>query len=90
MSITDREPIPELPEPAECKRLRVLFGVSQSELAREIGITRQMINRYESGRSKSHGKNRIAYARVIDAWAMNELQVIAAINSPGDSFEIGE
>src|SRR5450755_5196821 len=25
-----------------------------------------------------------------DAWAMNKLQVIAAINSPGDSFEIGE
>lgn len=39
----------DLPSPAERRRLRKASGLSQSELANIVGVTRQAISQYESG-----------------------------------------
>lgn len=72
MSIEDRDPVPNLPDPAERIRLRELFGVTQAELAAHIGVTRQMVNRYEHGRSAPTGAIRARYASLLAAWARKE------------------
>lgn len=88
MNLANREPIPELPEPAERARLRNLFGVTQSELADEIGVVRQMVNRYETGRSEPVGDNRINYARILNAWAETERHIKSLIKDAGDSAQV--
>jgi transcriptional regulator with XRE-family HTH domain len=88
MSIADNLPIPELPNPAERARLRNLFGVTQSELAAEIGVVRQMVNRYESGRSEPVGDNRINYAIILNAWAETERHIKSLIKDAGDSAQV--
>jgi len=72
MDIGNREPIASLPEPAERVRLRKLFGVTQREVAVHIGVTRQMVNRYELGRSEPGGINRTRYAELLATWARGE------------------
>jgi DNA-binding XRE family transcriptional regulator len=71
MSIADRAPMAPLPEPAERIRLRKLFGATQKDIAAEIGVTRQIVNRWEMGRSEPAGKNREAYSRLLTTWARN-------------------
>lgn len=65
--ITDREPIPSLPPPRERKRLREAFGVTQSEVARDLHVSRQMIVAYERG-SEPTGDTRIKYAEILSKW----------------------
>jgi DNA-binding XRE family transcriptional regulator len=72
MNLSDRNPIPTLPEPSERIRLRELFGTTQSEVAEHIKVTRQMVNRYENGRSEPTGATRILYAELLTAWSNTE------------------
>jgi transcriptional regulator with XRE-family HTH domain len=90
MNIADNLPIAELPNPAERARLRILFGVSQSELAREIGVVRQMVNRYESGRSEPAGEHRTKYAEILSAWAATERRISGEIKTAGDSIPVAD
>jgi DNA-binding XRE family transcriptional regulator len=66
-NITDREPIPDLPPPIRRKRLREHFGVTQDEIAAEIGVTTRTIRRWESD-SNPTGQVRIAYAAILKTW----------------------
>jgi DNA-binding XRE family transcriptional regulator len=70
--LTEREPLRELPEPRERLRLRELYGVTQEELARSLGVTRKTIGSWEKGESKPVGSNRANYASVLFAWAETE------------------
>jgi transcriptional regulator with XRE-family HTH domain len=88
MSIYDREPIVPLPEPAERNRLRELFGVTQTEIAEEIGVTRQMVNRYETGRSEPTGHNREVYSRILATWARTEARVRNELKTAGNSIRL--
>lgn len=70
MTITDlanREPIPDLPPPSERVRLRKSRGVTQSELAGYLGVTRQTIVAWEHG-TEPTGTNREKYAGILRAW----------------------
>jgi transcriptional regulator with XRE-family HTH domain len=73
MDITSREPIAPLPEPAERARLRKLFAVTQLEVAKHIGVTRQMVNRYEQGHSEPSGEARARYAALLWTWMHTEM-----------------
>ena len=72
MSLADREPLAALPEPAERMRLRTLFGVTQHELAAEMGVTRKSIYAWENGISDPTGDRRAKYARLLSSWAQTE------------------
>lgn len=73
--LTELNPIPSLPEPRERMRLRMAFGVTQAQIARELGVTRKSIYRWETGESEPTGTNRIEYARILDAWKRKERNV---------------
>lgn len=70
MDITEREPIPDLPPPAERRQLRERFNVTQRELADEIGVTRQAIMSWERLNNPANptGDKRVRYARILAQW----------------------
>jgi DNA-binding XRE family transcriptional regulator len=65
-------PLITLPDPAERKRLRVLFKVTQLQLANSLGITRKTVAKWETGDWEPTGRNRDNYASVLSAWAATE------------------
>lgn len=84
MDISNRAPIAPLPEPRERIRLRKLFAVTQTEVAAHIGVTRQMVNRWERGHSEPANVNRTRYAELLASWASSENQIKAGIKKAGD------
>lgn len=84
MNLTNREPIAPLPEPAERVRLRMLFAVTQAELASEMHVTRKTVYAWEHGISEPGGSNRQRYAALLAAWARNENQIATEIKQAGD------
>jgi DNA-binding XRE family transcriptional regulator len=77
MNMTDlanREPIPELPRPKECVRLRKAFGITQDVLAKSLGVSRQTIIAWEYGRKEPMGEKRNNYAAILAAWSETERQ----------------
>jgi len=71
-NLTEREPLQELPEPSERLRLRQLYGVTQVELAKSIGVTRKTLGSWERGDSEPTGSNRADYAALLSAWSETE------------------
>jgi transcriptional regulator with XRE-family HTH domain len=69
--LIDRDPIPILPDGPERKRLRRAFGVSQTELAATLHVSRQMITRYERG-SNPTGDTLVKYAQILTEWGARE------------------
>jgi DNA-binding XRE family transcriptional regulator len=70
--LSEREPLQELPLPSERLRLRQLFGVTQEELAKSVGVTRRTLGSWERGDSEPTGNNRADYAALLSAWAETE------------------
>lgn len=58
----DREP---LPSPADRKRLRTAYKVTQQQVADAIGVTPGNVAGWESGRWEPSGKNRTEYAYLL-------------------------
>lgn len=72
MDMMNLDPMPILPEPAERKRLREAFGITQVKLGASMGVDRKTIARWETGTSEPTGENREQYAAILTAWASNE------------------
>lgn len=88
MNITDRTPVSRLPEPDERIRLRVLFGVTQDELADEVGVSRKTVYAWEHGLSNPTGRKREAYAAVLTAWAQKESVLSQEMRKAGDAVSV--
>jgi DNA-binding XRE family transcriptional regulator len=76
MNLRNLQPVMRLPEPAERIRLRELYGVTQSQLARSLTVSRRTVYAWEHGTIEPTGDNRSNYAAVLSAWAATERQVI--------------
>ena len=87
MSIMDRKPIAALPDPAERLRLRTLFGVTQDELADEIGVTRKTIYAWEHGKGNPTGQKRSAYSGILLHWTRSEARLMEEIRNAGDMID---
>jgi DNA-binding XRE family transcriptional regulator len=79
MSLANRRPVTALPAPAERKRLRELFAVTQDELAIELGVTRKTVYSWERREPIRPGNVRDAYAALLASWAHTESTVGAVI-----------
>lgn len=55
-----------LPSPAIARAIRTDAGVSQARAAREIGVHRLTVVRWETGERKPTGANRVEYARLLE------------------------
>lgn len=56
----------DLPSPAERRRLREAAGMSQQKLAEIIGVTRQAVCQYESGK-RGKPRNPLVRQRYVEA-----------------------
>jgi DNA-binding transcriptional regulator YiaG len=65
-------PLVALPDPAERKRLREAFQVTQKDLAAVIGVSRKTVVNWESGQWNPTGENRENYAMILTAWSEAE------------------
>ncbi|MGE0300862.1 MAG: helix-turn-helix transcriptional regulator [Candidatus Nanopelagicales bacterium] len=54
-----------LPTPRMARAIREAAGVSQSGVARELGVARMTVCRWESGSSKPSGRHLAAYAELL-------------------------
>lgn len=54
-----------LPSPAERRRLRERAGVSQEDVARVVGVTREAVTRWESGLRTPRGQRLDQYVQVL-------------------------
>jgi DNA-binding XRE family transcriptional regulator len=86
MSLSDRTPIAELPLPAERLRLRELFGITKTSIARELGVSRQTVWAWETGETEPTGINRERYARLLTSWAGTESQVRTLIEKESENI----
>lgn len=60
----------KLPAPATARMIRLTAGVSQERLARELGVHRMTIVRWESGERTPRGLHRAVYAELLDQLRM--------------------
>ncbi|MGA4840093.1 helix-turn-helix domain-containing protein [Streptomyces sp. G45] len=64
-----QSPALPLPSPKERRRLRESRSLSQAELAALVGVTRETVRSWESGRTDPRGRRREAYARLLATFA---------------------
>jgi len=57
----------ELPEPSERRRLREAFGLSQDDIAQELGVSRKTVSTWETGRSNPSGDRLTQYAELLSS-----------------------
>lgn len=57
----------ELPAPTLARAIREAAGVSQSAIARDLGVTRMTVCRWESGRCRPSIEHVAAYAEILRA-----------------------
>ncbi|MBL3667842.1 helix-turn-helix domain-containing protein [Streptomyces sp. M2CJ-2] len=62
-----RSPATPLPSPEERRRLRESRSLTQAQLAKRIGVSRETVRAWESGRSTPHGRKRETYAKLLTA-----------------------
>ncbi|GGM67082.1 hypothetical protein GCM10012275_42010 [Longimycelium tulufanense] len=55
----------QLPPPDVARSIRLAAGVSQSRLARELGVHRLTVARWESGTRRPCGEQRASYVRLL-------------------------
>lgn len=54
-----------LPTPAIARALRVRAGISQARIARELGVSRMTVSRWESGAHRPRGVHLVAYGALL-------------------------
>lgn len=60
-----QNPATPLPTPKERRRLREAKSLTQAQLAAKVGVTRETVRSWESGRTTPRGRKREAYARLL-------------------------
>ncbi|WP_217245396.1 helix-turn-helix domain-containing protein [Streptomyces sp. AC602_WCS936] len=64
-----RSPATPLPPPKARRRLRESASLTQAQLAARVGVTRETVRAWESGRTTPRGRKREAYAKLLNTLA---------------------
>ncbi|WND35614.1 helix-turn-helix domain-containing protein [Streptomyces sp. BB1-1-1] len=64
-----RRPATPLPPPKARRRLRETAALTQAQLAARVGVTRETVRAWESGRTTPRGRKREAYAKLLNTLA---------------------
>lgn len=62
-----QSPASPLPSPKERRRLREAKSLSQADVATRLGVTRETVRSWESGRTTPRGRKRGAYVKLLTA-----------------------
>ncbi|MBD0839215.1 MULTISPECIES: helix-turn-helix domain-containing protein [unclassified Streptomyces] len=73
-----QSPATPLPPPKERRRLREAQSLTQAQLAARIGVTRETVRAWETGRTTPRGRKREAYARLLDELTTRQQDAPAA------------
>lgn len=73
-----RTPATPLPSPEERRRLREARSLSLADIAAVVGVTRETVRSWETGRTAPRGRRRKAYARLLTATEVTAPQEKAA------------
>ncbi|WAZ23615.1 helix-turn-helix domain-containing protein [Streptomyces cinnabarinus] len=60
-----QSPATPLPPPKECRRLREAQSLTQAQVAERVGVTRETVRSWETGRTTPRGRKRAVYARFL-------------------------
>lgn len=60
------------------RRLRVEAGLSQSEIAREVGVTSSAVALWESGKRVPRGEAAVRYAKVLESLLLQAAQNVGS------------
>ncbi|MFI1027783.1 helix-turn-helix domain-containing protein [Streptomyces sp. NPDC020951] len=63
--MTQQRPVPPLPSPKERRRLREAASLTQAQVAEQMGVARETVRAWESGRTTPRGPQREAYAKLL-------------------------
>ncbi|MEV8016566.1 helix-turn-helix domain-containing protein [Streptomyces sp. NPDC086554] len=80
-----QSPATPLPSPKERRRLREAKSLSQAEIATKVGVTRETVRSWESGRTTPRGRRREIYAKLLAAFAEEQkpaAPVVSARSAP--------
>ncbi|WP_121748770.1 helix-turn-helix domain-containing protein [Streptomyces sp. E2N166] len=64
-----RSPATPLPPPKARRRLREAAALTQAQLAARVGVSRETVRAWESGRTTPRGRKREAYAKLLNTLA---------------------
>ncbi|MET9513508.1 helix-turn-helix transcriptional regulator, partial [Streptomyces flavidovirens] len=64
---TETAPAAALPSPEERRRLREAKSLTQEQVAAALGVSRETVKAWESGRANPKRRKRAAYARLLAA-----------------------
>ncbi|WP_329335603.1 helix-turn-helix domain-containing protein [Streptomyces sp. NBC_00663] len=67
-----QSPATPLPSPKERRRLREAGSLTQAQVAERVGVTREMVRAWESGRTNPRGRKREVYAKLLGTLAEEE------------------
>ncbi|MDT7840721.1 helix-turn-helix domain-containing protein [Streptomyces justiciae] len=67
-----QSPATPLPPPKERRRLREAGSLTQAQLAERVGVTRETVRAWESGRTNPRGRKREAYAKLLSTLTQEE------------------
>ncbi|MEI5102098.1 helix-turn-helix domain-containing protein [Streptomyces sp. PmtG] len=73
-----QSPAVPLPPPKERRRLREAKSLSQAELAALVGVARETVRSWESGRTDPRGSRRAAYAKLLESLATEAAEAAEA------------
>ncbi|GAB2778122.1 helix-turn-helix domain-containing protein [Streptomyces chlorus] len=80
-----RSPATPLPPPEERRRLRESHSLSQAQLARRVGVSRETVHAWESGRTAPRGRKGEAYAKLLTATTPTKPEPTGQPGSPEPS-----
>ncbi|MEU3611050.1 helix-turn-helix domain-containing protein [Streptomyces sp. NPDC006872] len=63
--MTQQRPVPPLPSPKERRRLREAASLTQAQVAEQVGVARETVRAWESGRTTPRGPKQEAYAKLL-------------------------
>ncbi|WP_372345897.1 helix-turn-helix domain-containing protein [Streptomyces sp. KL116D] len=75
-------PATPLPTPKERRRLREAKSLTQAQVAATVGVTRETVRSWESGRTSPRGRKRVAYAKLLTELAGTPAPAAAPVQEP--------
>ncbi|MFF3936154.1 helix-turn-helix domain-containing protein [Streptomyces phaeofaciens] len=69
-----QRPATPLPPPKERRRLREAGALTQAQVAAQVGVTRETVRAWESGRATPRGRKREAYAKLLTSLTTSETE----------------
>lgn len=78
-----QSPATPLPSPKERRRLREAKSLSQAEIATKVGVTKETVRSWESGRTTPRGRRREIYAKLLATFAEEQQPAASAARRNG-------